>query len=271
MSEYQYIDFVAVDGPVSDKNLQYMEKQSSRAEITPWRFTNEYNFGDFGGNAKEMLRRGYDVHLHFANFGIRKLMIHLPAGLPCDKRTFGKYVIEDFITWDKDKRGKGGVLTIYPEADADTYDYLEDVESLLDRLSPLREMLTGGDLRPLFLAWLACCYEDDAKVPSIPAGLNDLPDPLKALAEFYEIPDALIRAATQDSPPAPSTVDRKLRIQSWLSKHKKADLQSLVTQFLTDDPTAVRSAILAKIRAAQKTPPWPTVKSKSTFGDLRPT
>lgn len=41
MSEYQYIEFIAIDAPVSDKDLEYMDRQSTRAEITNWRFTNE--------------------------------------------------------------------------------------------------------------------------------------------------------------------------------------------------------------------------------------
>lgn len=36
MSEYQYIAFQAIDGPVTEKNLQYMECQSPRAQITRW-------------------------------------------------------------------------------------------------------------------------------------------------------------------------------------------------------------------------------------------
>ena len=46
MSEYQYIGFRAAEKPVSDKDLEYMRKQSSRAEITPWSFDNEYDFGE---------------------------------------------------------------------------------------------------------------------------------------------------------------------------------------------------------------------------------
>jgi hypothetical protein len=57
MSEFQYIGFRAIDRPVSEANLGYMRKQSSRAEITPWSFDNEYHYGDFGGDAIEMLRR----------------------------------------------------------------------------------------------------------------------------------------------------------------------------------------------------------------------
>jgi len=36
MSEYQRVAFRAIDGPVSEKNLEYMRQQSSRAKVTPW-------------------------------------------------------------------------------------------------------------------------------------------------------------------------------------------------------------------------------------------
>jgi hypothetical protein len=72
MSEFQNIGFRAIEKPVSDKDLAYMRQQSTRAEITPWSFDNEYHFGDFRGDALGMLRRGYDIHLRYANFGIRK-------------------------------------------------------------------------------------------------------------------------------------------------------------------------------------------------------
>lgn len=35
MSEYQYIYFSAVDKQLDDKQLAYMRRQSSRAEVTP--------------------------------------------------------------------------------------------------------------------------------------------------------------------------------------------------------------------------------------------
>ena len=52
MSEYQFVHFLAVDGPVEEKELGFMRRQSSRAEISPWEFTNEYHFGDFHGDAR---------------------------------------------------------------------------------------------------------------------------------------------------------------------------------------------------------------------------
>src|SRR3954453_13145669 len=112
MSERQYVAFRAIDRPVSEKNLAYMRTQSSRAEITEWSFENEYNYGDFHGNELEMMRQGYDFHLYYANFGIRKICVRLPAGLFQGKA--GLYFSEDGLEFHKDKGKEHGTLCIEP-------------------------------------------------------------------------------------------------------------------------------------------------------------
>jgi hypothetical protein len=154
MSEYQYIAFRAIDGPVDPKNLEYMHRQSSRAKITPWSFENEYHYGDFRGDAIEMLRRGYDIHLHYANFGIRKLSIRFPHGLPNPHAT-KPYFGEESLQFVQDKKGPCGCLVIDPYFEAGELDELWDIGDLLDRLVPLRAEILEGDLRPLYLAHLA--------------------------------------------------------------------------------------------------------------------
>src|SRR5260370_42406500 len=109
MSEYQYVAFRAIDSPVSEENLEYMRQQSSRAEITPWSFDNEYQYGDFHGNTIEMLRRGYDLHFHYANYGIRTLLIRFPDGLPDDAAS-SPYFADDSLQFIKDKKWAGGIL-----------------------------------------------------------------------------------------------------------------------------------------------------------------
>lgn len=47
MGEYQYLEFRAVDRPLTSSELEYAHQQSTRAEISKWSFTNEYHFGDF--------------------------------------------------------------------------------------------------------------------------------------------------------------------------------------------------------------------------------
>src|SRR5688572_28648211 len=114
-----------------------MEKQSSRAKITKWSFSNDYHFGDFRGNALEMLRRGYDLHLHYANFGTRTLMIRLPNGLP-DIEVAKKYLDGESLRFVRDKNSQAGCLVLEPAYEPDDFEELSDIEELVDRLVPLR-------------------------------------------------------------------------------------------------------------------------------------
>ncbi|MCC6127102.1 MAG: hypothetical protein IT426_19245 [Pirellulales bacterium] len=270
MSEYQYIHFMALDKPLSDKQLEYMERQSSRARITRWEFANEYHFGNFHGNAVEMLRRGYDVHLHFANFGIRKLMLRLPAGPPCDRKTLNAFLVEHAVEWIADKKGPGGILCIEPGDDEGFFDYLEGVESLLPKIAPVREMLIEGDLRPLYLAWLACRanLEDDAREPPVPAGLEKLTSPLSALARFYGVAKDLIAAAAEQSPPLadlPKAVDAA---KEWLAMRSEKDLRELAEKLLSEDGQTARVETLARIRKETGKTGRPTAKPSRTMGQL---
>ena len=175
MSEHQYVAFRAIDGPVTKENLEYMRAQSSRAEITPWSFDNEYQYGDFGGNAVEMLRRGYDLHLHYANFGTRKLLIRFPNGLP-NASAAEPYFIKDSLQFIKDKQGPGGILSIEPFHEPGDLEEIWEFDDILDRLVPLRAEIIDGDLRPLYLAHLAVACDgehdpEETKESPVPAGL----------------------------------------------------------------------------------------------------
>ena len=46
MSEYQYYEFLAIDRPLTDTEMGELRSISSRGEITPTSFSNEYNWGD---------------------------------------------------------------------------------------------------------------------------------------------------------------------------------------------------------------------------------
>lgn len=58
MSEHQIVKFRAIDRPLTDKQLEFMELQSSRAEFTRWEFQVEYHYSSFHGNVDGMLRNG---------------------------------------------------------------------------------------------------------------------------------------------------------------------------------------------------------------------
>lgn len=201
MSEYQYVYFAAVDKPLNDEQLKFMKRQATRAKATRLLFQTEYHYGDFNGDSFEMLCRGYDVHLHYANFGIRKLMFRLPLGLPISAEQFQPYENGYGIEWQKDQTGIGGVLSIEPEGDADSYseDY-DDCDRMSTYLPKIRDSLIAGDLRTLYLGWLACDWNLASVEPPVPAGLGTLPTELTALVDFLGIDRDLLANAIDRSP-----------------------------------------------------------------------
>jgi len=273
MSEYQYVAFRAIDSPVSKKNLDYMHKQSSRAEITPWRFTNEYHYGDFRGNALEMLRRGYDLHLHYANFGTRSLLIRLPHGFP-DPESVGPYLGKSALRYVKDRTGVGGTLAIEPYFEPGDLEELWDLEPLIDRLAPLRAEILASDLRPLYLAHLAVSgdYEhdpDETTEGPVPAGLGTLTDAQRALAELYEIDVSLLAAAAQESPPLPPQESQRAQYAEWLASQPEVDKNRWLIELMNEPNSTVRAEILAEFHRSQLTRPWPTVRRDRTLSQLQ--
>jgi len=81
MSKYQYYEFQAIDRPLSKSEMAELRAISTRATITPSRFMNVYNFGDFKGNPSVLLERYFDAFLYEANWGTRELMFRLPKRL----------------------------------------------------------------------------------------------------------------------------------------------------------------------------------------------
>jgi len=272
MSEYQYIGFRAIDSGVSEEDLQYMRQQSTRAEITPWSFENEYHYGDFHGNAVEMLHRGYDIHLHYANFGIRTLLIRLPCSLP-DAEAAKPYLAGDSLRFRKDKRGPGGVLEFSPSYEPGDLDELWDLGELLDRLVPLRSEILDGDLRPLYLAHLAICtdrehYPAETVEAPVPAGLQEPTSAQLALAELYGISESLIAAAAQESSPLPTVTDRRTRYTEWLARQPEKTKDAWLAELLGDPRSSIRSEILAEFARASQTERWPTVQASRTIAQL---
>lgn len=273
MSEYQYIAFRAIDAPVSEKNLDYMRRQSSRAEITPWSFDNEYHFGDFHGNAAEMLRRGYDLHLHYANFGIRTLLIRLPRGFP-DRVAAKPYLDEDGLRFLRDKKGPGGILEIEPFHESGELDEMWDFDDILERLAPLRAEIERGDLRPLYLANLviACDGNHDAeatKEAPVPAGLKKLTPAQRALAELYQLGDSMIAAAAQESPPLPAQGESKNEHAAWLKAQSEAIKDAWLAQWMSDPNSTARKEILDRFRQSSNPSVWPVVRRERTIAELQ--
>ena len=222
MSEYQYYEFAAIDGPISDEGLRYARGCSSRANVSRVRWQNTYTFGDFHGSVDTLLKH-YDAHFYIANWGTVRLGLALPKGAITpeaiqpylrggeqyeDTLTVKKIGNRCIVWWERNEEGGWGWT---------------EGEGLIDQLIGVREELMRGDYRSLFLGWLADFDPDEWRdpedgaviMPPIPAGLDHLSPALAALIKQFPVdPDALAVAAelsearTQDRIPIAAVLER---------------------------------------------------------------
>jgi len=202
MSEYQYVQFRAVDRPLTDKELAYAEKQSSRADISRREFTNHYNYSSFRGNANGLLQHGYDVFLEYANYGSRTLKLRLPFGLPFDRQLIKQFIDKDLLRWEPDSKSKGGILTMQPFLEMPSQ--LWEFDNYMEQAIALRNLLVAGDLRALYLCWLFVAADendgwDEAIEPPVPLGLEQIENEFAELLLFFDLDPLVVRAAAAEN------------------------------------------------------------------------
>lgn len=117
--------------------------------------------------------------------------------------------------------------------DSENYDRfgMEDGSGWMGRLAPLRDELLRGDLRPLYLGWLASAgeFDDDTLEPELPAGLSDPTPAQQALTEFMEIDPDLLAAAAAGSPRA--TTDNSAQtaaVATWLAGWSREEMAAVL-------------------------------------------
>jgi hypothetical protein len=119
VSEYQCYEFVALDRQLTATEMAELRSISTRADITPTRFWNEYHWGDLKADPAKLLARYFDVHLYFANWGTRRLMLRLPVaavdvdalrayapGEPATLTTVGEFAVLDLWSEVEDPEGE---------------------------------------------------------------------------------------------------------------------------------------------------------------------
>jgi hypothetical protein len=249
MSEYQYYEFVAVDRPLDERQIEELRALSSRAQITPVSFVNTYNWGDFRGDPRKLMERCFDAFLYLANWGTRQLMFRLPrrllsletarqycAGDDAEAWAAGDYVIVDLVSRDEDG------------------DWEHDGEGWLASIIPVRAALAAGDLRPLYLMWLLSAQagdlDEDETEPPVPPGLGDLSASLTSMAEFLRIDDALLSvAATASIPNEQCDSLQEEALAQWVAGLPTADKDTLILRLAAGDDAHLRAELLHRFRA----------------------
>ena len=199
MAEYQYYEFLAIDRPLDARQLAELRALSTRARISPSRFVNTYQWGDFRGDPRTLMTQYFDAFLYTANWGTRRLMLRLPSRL-LDPSTARRHCHTDSaFAW---AAGKIVILDLSREDQDGSWEDEEYGEESLGSIIPARAELATGDLRLLYLAWLLSVESgelaDDDAEPPIPPGMAALNAPLRSLADFLRLDEDLIAVAERE-------------------------------------------------------------------------
>lgn len=277
MSEYQYVAFRAVDRPLNDKELAFAERQSSRADVSRWSLSCDYNYSSFRGDVDGLLRRGYDVFLQYTNYGDREIKMRLPQGLPFAKSVWSKYIDGEQLEWKKDSTGSGGILSLHPYFEPGDLEDVWEFKGYLDAAIQVRHRLMNGDLRGLYLLWLCSVevVEEDEDVdsvtvtePPVPHGLDELSDAAKNLLPYYGLDPLLLLAAAQDVDPAPDIKPQTDLVRVWAKSIRDDRARELLCELLVGDTIGVKASILAEVRDSQPPVDWPTSDRQRTIIQL---
>ncbi|MGE3270317.1 MAG: hypothetical protein AB7P40_16305 [Chloroflexota bacterium] len=280
MSEYQYYEFLAIDRPLSVEQMRELRSISTRAQITPTRMTNTYSYGDFRGDPVSLVAEYFDAHVYVANWGSHILMFGFPrqaidldilkqyavaansayvGGL--DVQVHGDRVVVTFGYNDED--GGGGGLDD------------EEAEGWMPSLVQLRADILQGDLRAMYLGWLAGAtvnaletddldpdedcdaegFEDEEPIPSatlleppVPPGLGKLTAPLKALAEFLSLSEGVIAAAAEQSARPGEIRPSAEAVASWVAALPPSEKDALLVRVVNGE-TLIGPELLRRMRA----------------------
>ena len=273
MSEYQYVGFQAVDRPLNDQQLEFAQRQSTRAEVTRWSLSVEYQYSSFRGDVDGLLRGGFDVYLQHSNYGTREIKLRLPHGLPFAESDWSKYVDGEQLNWTRDDQGSGGILTLHPFHETGDIEDVWESQRSLDAVIGVRERLLSGDLRALYLLWL-CAADDDNNDPAemieppVPHGISEVAAYGEDILSFFGLDPLLLVAAGSGVAPAPNAVSENRLVAQWIESLPNPRAKEEIHHMLVGDTASVKARLLAEIRETQNPGGWPTSDRQRSLDQL---
>ncbi|MBN9166485.1 MAG: hypothetical protein BGO98_25570 [Myxococcales bacterium 68-20] len=249
MSEYQCYEFAALERPLSAKELAELREISTRADISPTRFWNEYQWGDLKADPAKLLERYFDAHLYFANWGTRRLMLRLP------RARFEPKMLAPYFPRSHAARlvTATGHLVLDLSSEEEDFDYVESPGSL-STLGQLRAELLRGDLRPAYLAWLLAVQNDEvddaSREPPVPEGLSQLTAAQDAMVEFLRIDIDLLGAAATGSKPE---ADDGPQLRQWVAELPAKETTAWLNRAVEQPDLALGNELLRAFRAMRQT------------------
>jgi hypothetical protein len=272
MSEYQYFEFLAIDRPLSAREMDYLRAISTRARITPASFVNEYNWGSLKADPVDFMRRFFDAHVYLANWGEALFMVRLPLEA-IDEKTLEAFCTTSHLTVEK--LPDHWLLTWSLLGETEEYDPFDFIEETgwMARLAPVREELLRGDLRSLSIGWLRAMTTGEAGVDAVvPAAMNGLQEwtgAQMALAEFLDVDKDLLAGAGMESRPGQSAEADETVFDTWLDQLSQPEARQYLRQLLAGQGVRAEREVKRRFAAWQATRGPVEQGRRRTVADLR--
>ncbi len=267
--EYQYYEFQALDRPLTKAERDYVQSLSSRVRPTATRAVFTYSYADFRGSPLSVLEKCFDAMLYMANWGSYQLAFRFPksaVNIPALESYCIKHIIEVSTT------PKYVIINIEIHEE-EGGGWIEENNTWLSALLPLRQAILQGDYRVLYLAWLQAAavsayLDDEAQEPPVPPNLQNLNGSLQSFVDWLEMDSDLIAVAAQVS-----QMQKELKepFKDWVNALSDKEKTKLLLEIVTGD-SAIASQLQARLRQKfAKTPELPSASDaeRRHFSELR--
>ncbi len=197
------------DRPLTGAELDEVNDLSSHIEASSSHVLIEYHWGDFKHDPIKVLREFFDGFLYWANWDAPELVFRFPHGI-LPKELLDDYDLDEFLRFTQHK--DYDILDIH-FSEMESPDEWVDYE--LGSLIGIRDELMNGDLRALYIVWLANRNimgsedeDEESRVPMVPSAFGMPTEAQQELADLLQVPQELLDAAAQHSKAGmPSTTD----------------------------------------------------------------
>ncbi|MBU1193459.1 MAG: hypothetical protein KKE62_12610 [Proteobacteria bacterium] len=273
MSEYQYYEFLAIDRPLTSEETSALRKLSTRAQITPVSFTNEYNWGDFKGDPDKLMQQYFDAHVYVANWMTAIFMVRLP--IEALSKEMAKALAVNY-TLDFKAVQTHWIITWSLE-ESENYDRfgMENGRDWMARLAPVRDELLRGDIRSLYIGWLASVTAempgDDEMEPLLLSGLGNLTSSQQALAQFLEVDPDILAGAGMGSPDLKDGELSQKQMDQWINGLPQDEMKAVMKQILEGRGQQAERTVRNRFMAWQHSLKKGNAKAprQRTVGELR--
>jgi hypothetical protein len=177
-------------------------------------------------------------------------MLRIPRGF-LDVDTIKAYCDGEVVSLtERDEH----VVLDFTSQDESDYEWTEG-EPWMTSLISIRDELMRGDLRALYIGWLASFpergwYDEDVdgddREPPVPPGLAKLSAPLRSLADFLRVDDELLEAAAAGSTGEPAAAPSRAEMVRWVEALPAAEKDAYLVRFLAEEGDVLIRAELAK-------------------------